>query len=218
MLEGMEMRFFIRSCCRNYEMFGYFILWLPDKRHIETYKVNNWAQRNQNCRFFILQYAKLRMLELHYNFFDKFCDVNNSEELEMDTHSLYLALIEEKLSDCICPAEKVTRKNWEKMIADIHLKQIQRRIFFHEHVAAFTRNTLSESLDYLKKNSGVRSCYCYVAWLTVAMRTNQIKWSLAAKDWKMSSRGMRRWNSSKLQENTQRSNRLDINKQRFKNY
>ena len=27
--------------------------------------------------FFILQYAKLRMLELYYNFFDKFCDVNN---------------------------------------------------------------------------------------------------------------------------------------------
>ena len=26
--------------------------------------------------FFILQYAKLRLLELFYNFFDKFCDVN----------------------------------------------------------------------------------------------------------------------------------------------
>ena len=25
--------------------------------------------------FFTLQYAKLRMLELYYNFFDKFCDV-----------------------------------------------------------------------------------------------------------------------------------------------
>ena len=35
--------------------------------------------------FFILQYAKLRMLELYYNFFDKFCDVNKFEELEMDT-------------------------------------------------------------------------------------------------------------------------------------
>ena len=26
--------------------------------------------------FFVLQYAKLRMLELYYNFFDRFCDVN----------------------------------------------------------------------------------------------------------------------------------------------
>ena len=35
--------------------------------------------------FFILQYAKLRMLELYYNFFDKFCDVNKFEELEINT-------------------------------------------------------------------------------------------------------------------------------------
>ena len=44
--------------------------------------------------FFIHQYAKLRMLELYYNFFDRFCDVNKFEELEMDTDSLYLALSE----------------------------------------------------------------------------------------------------------------------------
>ena len=38
--------------------------------------------------FFIFQYAKLRMLELYYNFFERFCDVNKFEELEMDTDSL----------------------------------------------------------------------------------------------------------------------------------
>ena len=32
--------------------------------------------------FFILQYAKLRMLELYYNFFERFCDVNKFEGLE----------------------------------------------------------------------------------------------------------------------------------------
>ena len=42
--------------------------------------------------FFILQCAKLRMLELYNNFFERFCDVNKFEELEMDTDSLYLAL------------------------------------------------------------------------------------------------------------------------------
>ena len=51
--------------------------------------------------FFILQYAKLRMLELHYNFFERFCDVNKFEEVEMDTDSLYLALSEKELYDCI---------------------------------------------------------------------------------------------------------------------
>ena len=44
--------------------------------------------------FFILQYAKLRMLQLYYNFFERFCDVNKFEELEMDTDSLYWALSE----------------------------------------------------------------------------------------------------------------------------
>ena len=34
------------------------------------------------------------MLELYYNFFKKFCDVDMFEELEMDTDSLYLALAE----------------------------------------------------------------------------------------------------------------------------
>ena len=42
--------------------------------------------------FFILQYAKLRMLELYYNFLTRFCDVHKFEELEMDTDLLYLAL------------------------------------------------------------------------------------------------------------------------------
>ena len=51
--------------------------------------------------FFILQYAKFKMLELYYNFFERFCDVNKFEELEMDTDSLYLALSEKELYDCI---------------------------------------------------------------------------------------------------------------------
>ena len=53
--------------------------------------------------FVILQYAKLRMLELYFSFFDKFCDVQKFEELEMDTNSLYLALTHENLYDCIRP-------------------------------------------------------------------------------------------------------------------
>ena len=41
------------------------------------------------------------MLELYYNFFERFCDVNKFEELEMDTDFLYLALSEKELYDCI---------------------------------------------------------------------------------------------------------------------
>ena len=62
--------------------------------------------------FFILQYAKLRMLELYYNFFDRFCDVDKFEELEMDRDSLYLALAHENLYHCIRPAKK---EDWETL-------------------------------------------------------------------------------------------------------
>ena len=41
------------------------------------------------------------MLKLYCNLFTSFCDVNKFEELEMDTDSLYLALAEKKLEDCI---------------------------------------------------------------------------------------------------------------------
>ena len=51
--------------------------------------------------FFNFQYVELRMLELYYNFFERFCDVNKFEELEMDTDSLYLALSGKELYDCI---------------------------------------------------------------------------------------------------------------------
>ena len=62
--------------------------------------------------FFILQYAKLRMLELYHNFFEKFCDTDKYEELEMDTDSLYLALSEEKLEDVILPQK---RAEWDQL-------------------------------------------------------------------------------------------------------
>ena len=62
--------------------------------------------------FLILQYAKLRMLELCYNFFTRFCDVNKFEELEMDTDSLYLAIVEKELEDCIKPEMKA---EWQRL-------------------------------------------------------------------------------------------------------
>ena len=62
--------------------------------------------------FFILQYAKMRILELYYNFFTGFCNVNKFEELEMDTDSLYLALAGKELEDCIRPE---MRAEWQRL-------------------------------------------------------------------------------------------------------
>ena len=62
--------------------------------------------------FFILQHAKLRMLELYHNFFHKYCEITKFEELEMDTDSLYLASSEHDLYDCIRP---VMKKEWNSL-------------------------------------------------------------------------------------------------------
>ena len=52
------------------------------------------------------------MLELYYNFFTRFCDKNKFEELEMGTDSLYLALAEKELEDCIRPE---MRTEWQRL-------------------------------------------------------------------------------------------------------
>ena len=62
--------------------------------------------------FFKLQYAKLRKLEIYYNFFERLCDVNILEELQMDIDSLCLALSEKELLDCIREESQV---EWELM-------------------------------------------------------------------------------------------------------
>ena len=62
--------------------------------------------------FFILQFAKLQMLELYYNFLTRFCDVNTLEKSEMDTDLLYLALAEKELEDCIKPE---MRTEWQRL-------------------------------------------------------------------------------------------------------
>ena len=62
--------------------------------------------------FFILPYAKLRMLELYYNFLTRFCDLDKLEELEMNTDLMYLALVEKEREDCMGP--EMTAE-WQKL-------------------------------------------------------------------------------------------------------
>ena len=65
-----------------------------------------------NIGFVILHYPKLRMLELYYNYFTKFCDTDKYEEIEMYSDSLYLALAEKESYDCM-RSEK--RREWESL-------------------------------------------------------------------------------------------------------
>ena len=52
------------------------------------------------------------MMELYYNLFIRFCDVNKFEGLEKDTDSLYLALAEKELEDCI---KLEMRSEWQRL-------------------------------------------------------------------------------------------------------
>ena len=64
--------------------------------------------------FFILQFAKLTMLELVYNFFYRFCDSDKYEFIEMDTDSLYIAMSEKNIKDIIKPTMK---EKWNQLRA-----------------------------------------------------------------------------------------------------
>ena len=60
--------------------------------------------------FFLLQYAKLILLPLYYNFFKIFCDESKFELIEMDTDSLYMAISEKNIEEIIKPEMK---KLWQ---------------------------------------------------------------------------------------------------------
>ncbi|KAK7093429.1 hypothetical protein V1264_007188 [Littorina saxatilis] len=53
--------------------------------------------------FFVYQYAKLRMLDFHYEVIDKFMDRSDYQLAEMDTDSLYMALSTPTLEDAVRP-------------------------------------------------------------------------------------------------------------------
>ena len=111
--------------------------------------------------FFILQYAKLRMLELYYKFFRKFCDTDKNELPEMVTDYLYLALYEENLEDVILPENELNGTSYLLKIALITLLWMQPTVFSPELAVMPTRNMIRESRDYIKKRLDVeKGCAC----------------------------------------------------------
>ncbi|XP_053380961.1 uncharacterized protein LOC128549018 [Mercenaria mercenaria] len=51
--------------------------------------------------FFILQYAKLRMLQFYYDLLDKYVDRSDFEYMEMDTDSAYMAISASSLQEVV---------------------------------------------------------------------------------------------------------------------
>ena len=110
------------------------------------------------------------MLELYYNFFIRFHDVNKFEEMEMDTDSLYPALAEKELGDCIRPEMKAEGLRFRSNHCIDSFTADAVAYFFPEHVCVkHKHHDERESLAFFKKNSVVRRCYIYVARHTAAI-------------------------------------------------
>ena len=129
--------------------------------------------------FFILQYAKLSMLDFYYNFFRKFCDTDKYGELAMDTDSLYLALSEENLEDVIFPKK---RAKWN---------QLRSKYCIDNFTANATDNSFHRTCCTVHKKHGKRepglfkeefrcaemSCLCSKTYCCYDKRTNKYKFS-----------------------------------------
>ena len=113
--------------------------------------------------FFILQNANLRMLELYYSFFDKFCDVNNFEELNMDTESLCLSLAEENLGECNLLSKRAERiEKQSKDCRDDFRAYAKKKHFSPILDALYIRNMTRENQDCSKRSSDAPKCYTCV--------------------------------------------------------
>ncbi|XP_048238897.1 uncharacterized protein LOC124129020 [Haliotis rufescens] len=70
--------------------------------------------------YFILQYAKLRMLQFYYDFMDVYVDRSDFEYMEMDTDSAYMALSAKCLSDVIKPTKQSAYQDQLKGLCGDH--------------------------------------------------------------------------------------------------
>ena len=73
--------------------------------------------------YFILQYAKLKMLEWYYDFLDTYVDRSDFAYLEMDTDSAYFALSTPSLEEAIKPELRQDFQN--KINHSCHLDTIE---------------------------------------------------------------------------------------------
>ena len=72
-----------------------------DVYEVETYKEKIVMDNPIQIGFFILQYAKLRMLEFYYDCLSIYLNPNSFDLCEMDTNSIYMAISTENLDQSI---------------------------------------------------------------------------------------------------------------------
>ena len=99
------------------------------------------------------------MLKVYYNFFDKCCDVDKFEELEMHADYLFLSIAHENICDCIKPDKK---EGWEVLREKDFDDSFRAQFFFLEHAAPSIRSTMNESHDCFQKKSDIPKLFVSV--------------------------------------------------------
>jgi hypothetical protein len=84
----------------------------PEYYEVESFKNKYILNLPIQLGYYILQLAKLRMLQFYYDFLDKFVPRECFELCEMDTDSSYLALSSEKIEYLIKPEMKTEYEKW----------------------------------------------------------------------------------------------------------
>ena len=98
--------------------------------------------------YFILQYAKLRMLEFYYDFMDVFIDRKHFENCEIDTDSAYIAISGDNLKDIIKPNMKTTFER-QAFVLKVKLKQMRYITGSPVHVVIYIKHLTKEHLVFL---------------------------------------------------------------------
>ena len=75
----------------------------PDWNEVESKKSVLNHKLPLQIGYFVYQYAKLRMLQFHFDLIDKFIDRTDYQLCKMDTDSYYMALSKSSIDDAVRP-------------------------------------------------------------------------------------------------------------------
>ena len=137
-----------------------------ERKNGQLYEVMPAESENKHKKpvisgFFIQQYTKLRKFQLYYIFFTSFCNTDKYEEKKMVTDSLYLALAEKDLYDCL---RKEKKQEWEMLCSQHCIESVNAdawRNFYPERVVLKTKNMMKGSLGCSRKNfDSLKRCVC----------------------------------------------------------
>ena len=95
----------------NSKLFKKMTMMQDDLFEVEEAKKRIVYDLPHHIAFFVYQYAKLKMLQLRYDFLDQYVDPTDFQMVEMDTDSCYMALSQENLEQVI--KEPMRRQYYE---------------------------------------------------------------------------------------------------------